>query len=224
MKTIKSQIIICGASLGGTLAAYSSAKEGKDVVLLESTKWIGGQLTSQAVPPDEHPWIEDQGCTRSYREYREKVRDHFRGLDGFSEEVKRERFFCPGASEVSFVAHPPRLALSILKEMLSPFVKAGNLKVYTEAKLVECITEGDDILGVVYEIDGEKVRFEGEYYLDGTDIGDLIKMSGAEYRVGAESREETGEVDAPLVADPEDMQAYIYSRALRHLRIYADAV
>ena len=71
MKTIKSQIIICGASLGGTLAAYSSAKDGKDVVLLEGTKWIGGQLTSQAVPPDEHPWIEDQGCTKAYREYRE---------------------------------------------------------------------------------------------------------------------------------------------------------
>ena len=65
MKTVKSQIIICGASLGGTLAAYSAAGEGKNVVLLEGTKWIGGQLTSQAVPPDEHPWIEDQGCTKT---------------------------------------------------------------------------------------------------------------------------------------------------------------
>ena len=65
MKIIKSQIIICGASLGGTLAAYSAAKNGKSVVLLEKTEWIGGQLTSQAVPPDEHPWIEDQGCTRT---------------------------------------------------------------------------------------------------------------------------------------------------------------
>jgi hypothetical protein len=218
MKTVKSQIIICGASLGGTLAAYSSAKEGKDVVLLESTKWIGGQLTSQAVPPDEHPWIEDQGCTKTYREYREKVRDHFRALDGFSEEVKKERFFCPGASEVSFVAHPPKLALSILKEMLAPYVTAGNLKIYTEAKLLECITEGDDILGVIYEISGEQIRFEGEYYLDGTDIGDLIKLSGAEYRVGAESREETGEVDAPVVADPEDMQAYIYTACIENRR------
>ena len=69
MKKMKSQVIICGASLGGTLAAYSAAREGKNVVLLESTKWIGGQLTSQAVPPDEHPWIEDQGATQSYREY-----------------------------------------------------------------------------------------------------------------------------------------------------------
>ena len=94
MKTVKSQVIICGASLGGTLAAYSAAGEGKNVVLLESTKWIGGQLTSQAVPPDEHPWIEDQGCTKTYRAYREKVRDHYRHLEGFSQAVKDEKFFC----------------------------------------------------------------------------------------------------------------------------------
>ena len=218
MKTVKSQVIICGASLGGTLAAYSAAGEGKNVVLLESTKWIGGQLTSQAVPPDEHPWIEDQGCTQTYRAYREKVRDHYRNLEGFSQAVKDEKFFCPGASEVSFVAHPPKLALSILEDMLAPFVAAGNLKIYTEATFLECLTDGDDITGVIYEISGEKVKFEGAYYLDGTDIGDLIKKSGAEYRVGAESREETGEEDAPLVADPEDMQAYIYTACIENRR------
>ena len=29
------------------------------VILTEETRWIGGQLTNQAVPPDEHPWIEE---------------------------------------------------------------------------------------------------------------------------------------------------------------------
>lgn len=218
MKKIKSQVIICGASLGGTLAAYSAANEGKRVVLLESTKWIGGQLTSQAVPPDEHPWIEDQGCTRTYREYREKVRAHFCNLEGFSQEVKESKRFCPGNSEVSWIAHPPKLALSILEGMLAPFVKAGNLQIFTEVKFLECLTNGDDIVGVIYEINGEKVQFEGDYYLDGTDIGDLIQKSGTEYRVGAESREETGEVDAPLVGDPEDMQAFIYSACIENRR------
>ena len=35
-------------------------------LLTEETDWIGGQLTSQAVPPDEHPWIESFGCTAAY--------------------------------------------------------------------------------------------------------------------------------------------------------------
>ena len=101
MKNIKAQVIICGASLGGTIAAVSAAKEGKKVVLLEKTKWIGGQLTSQAVPPDEHMWIEEQGCTRSYQEYRTKVRNYYRNLDGYSEEIKN-RYFNEGYTTVLY--------------------------------------------------------------------------------------------------------------------------
>ena len=123
MKTINADIIICGASLGGTLAAYSAVREGKRAVLLEKTKWIGGQLTSQAVPPDEHIWIEKQGCTRSYSEYRKSVREYFRNLDGYSEDIKKEEWFCPAFSEVSFLAHPPKLAHKLLSDMLKPYVK-----------------------------------------------------------------------------------------------------
>ena len=218
MKKFNAQVIICGASLGGTIAAISAAKEGKKVILLEKTKWIGGQLTSQAVPPDEHMWIEEQGCTRSYQEYRTKVRSYYRNLEGYSQEVKDREHFCPGASEVSWIAHPPRLALSILNDMVAPYVENGSLTIYTEATLKDCITEEDEIKGVVYTIEGEDVLFTGEYYLDGTDIGDLICISGTEYRVGAESRYETGEEDAPEVGDSEDMQSFIYSACIENRR------
>lgn len=214
MKVINAQVIVCGASLGGTLAAYSAAREGRRVVLLEKTAWIGGQLTSQAVPPDEHPWIEKQGCTRSYREYRNRVRDYYRNLEGFSEDIKKEQWFCPAFSEVSFLAHPPKLAHTLLCDMLKPYIDSGLLTVFVNAELKECITEDDEIKGVIYSIDGEDVKLIGDYYLDGTDIGDLICLSGAEYRVGAESRAETGEPDAPEVADPEDMQAYVYTACI----------
>lgn len=216
MKVINAQVIICGAGLGGTLAAYSAAREGKKVVLLEGTSWIGGQLTSQAVPPDEHLWIEEQGCTRSYRDYRNTVRNYYRNLEGYSEDVKKQEFFCPGDSEVSLVAHPPKLALSILTGMLQPYIDNGTLTVFVNAELKECLTEDDEIKGVIYLIDGEEVKLEGDYYLDGTDIGDLICLSGAEYRVGAESRSETGEDDAPEVGDPSDMQSFIYSACIEN--------
>ena len=42
----------------------------------EPTDWIGGQLTSQAVPPDEHPWIETHVCTATYRGLRDGIRAH----------------------------------------------------------------------------------------------------------------------------------------------------
>ena len=36
----------------------------RSVVLTEEYDWLGGQLTSQAVPPDEHSWVEQFGVTR----------------------------------------------------------------------------------------------------------------------------------------------------------------
>jgi NADPH-dependent 2,4-dienoyl-CoA reductase/sulfur reductase-like enzyme len=67
IKNISADMVIFGGSLGGTLGAYSAAKSGKITILFEETDWIGGQLTSQAFPPDEHQWIEETGCTASYR-------------------------------------------------------------------------------------------------------------------------------------------------------------
>ena len=56
-------LVIAGGGLGGVAAALAAAAAGLRVVLTEETDWIGGQLTSQAVPPDEHPWIETIGGT-----------------------------------------------------------------------------------------------------------------------------------------------------------------
>jgi hypothetical protein len=46
--------------------------------LTEETAWVGGQLTSQAVPPDEYPWIEEFGATARYRELRKGIREYYR--------------------------------------------------------------------------------------------------------------------------------------------------
>lgn len=198
-------IVVCGASLGGTIAAYAAAKQGKKVVLLEESDRVGGQLTSQAVPPDEHKWIETQGCTASYRAYRNAVRDSYRADPSYSDDVKRLDAFCPADSEVSYVSHPPRLARKILEQMLAPYLESGLLTVYTGAKFVGCQT-GDKVHSVTYIVDGNKITFIGKYFLDGTDTGELVAASGVEYVTGAESKAVTGETHAPDIANPQDMQ------------------
>ncbi|MGZ3778397.1 MAG: FAD-dependent oxidoreductase, partial [Mucilaginibacter sp.] len=64
---ISADLVIAGSSLGGCAAALSALKNGLRVILTEETDWIGGQLTSQGVPPDEHQWIETHGSTKTYR-------------------------------------------------------------------------------------------------------------------------------------------------------------
>ncbi len=92
MEKITVEIAVYGGSLGGVLAAYSAAKAGRKTALFSQTEWIGGQLTSQAVPPDEHKWIEETGCTATYRAYRNKVREYYRNHPFIIDELKTKEY------------------------------------------------------------------------------------------------------------------------------------
>src|SRR5690606_20329906 len=75
---MRTQVLVVGGGVGGVAAALAAADAGLRVTLTEPTDWLGGVLTSQAVPPDEHVWIEQFGCTRSYRRLRDEIRHHYR--------------------------------------------------------------------------------------------------------------------------------------------------
>src|SRR5262245_49403947 len=89
-KEARTDVLIVGGSLGGVAAALAAARMGRNVILTEETKWIGGQATTQGVPLDEHPWIENFGCTRSYREFRNGVRDYYRTHYPLTPEARRD--------------------------------------------------------------------------------------------------------------------------------------
>ena len=52
---LAADLVIIGGGLGGCAAALAAARNGLRVIMTEETDWIGGQLTAQAVPPDENP-------------------------------------------------------------------------------------------------------------------------------------------------------------------------
>ena len=73
-RTIKADLVIIGGGTGGCATALGALRNGLTVIMTEETDWIGGQLTQQGVPADEHKWINDFGATALYREFRKKVR------------------------------------------------------------------------------------------------------------------------------------------------------
>ena len=79
-KELSVDFVVIGGGLGGCAAALSALQFGLTVVMTEETDWIGGQLTSQGVPPDEHQWIEEFGCTQTYRDLRNAIRSHYKKL------------------------------------------------------------------------------------------------------------------------------------------------
>ena len=75
VEEMKADIVVVGGGMGGCATALAACRNGMNVILTEETDWIGGQVSQQGVPPDEHKWIESGGATASYRMYRNKIRD-----------------------------------------------------------------------------------------------------------------------------------------------------
>src|SRR5689334_18247838 len=121
MEVIRADVAIIGGGLGGCAAALAAARLGRRVVLTEETCWLGGQLTNQAVPPDEHPWIEAYGANRSYRALRDGIRQYYRRNVPLSETARALGALNPGNGWVSRLCHDPRIAVAVLQEMLSPY-------------------------------------------------------------------------------------------------------
>lgn len=219
MREMECDVLIVGGSTGGCAAALAACNMGLRVILAEETDWIGGQLTAQAVPPDEHPWIEQFGCTRSYRNYRDAVRAHYRSRRPLLSRHRQDPNLNPGGGWVSRLCHEPVVGWQVLNDMLSPFVANGQLKlllgyVPTEADVhddrVECVTLVS--LGMRSEI-----NVFAPYVLDASELGDMLRLTGTEYLVGAEGQERFDEPHAPIGGDqPQNVQGVTWVFAMAH--------
>src|SRR5215217_5964867 len=112
-------------------------------MLTEETDWIGGQLTVQAVPPDEHPWIEELGCTASYRRLRNGIRDFYKRNYPLTAGARALEHLNPGGGLVSRLCHEPRVALAVLEGMLAPYRSGRRLRVLLRHRPVAAACEGD---------------------------------------------------------------------------------
>ena len=213
---MKADVLIVGGGTGGCAAALAAARCGLEVVLVEETSWIGGQFTAQGVPPDEHGWIERFGCTASYRRLRDDIRDYYRRYYPLTAAARATDWLNPGNGWVSPLCHEPKVAQTVLRGMLAPFVSAGRLRILDRSRCVALDVNGDWIRGATVEGESRSGTIEAHWFIDATELGDLLPMSRAEFVTGAESRGETGEPSAPLEAQPGNVQAFSWCFAMEH--------
>lgn len=216
-RELRADVAVIGGGLGGVAAALAAAENGRQVVLAEDSNWVGGQLTSQAVPPDEHPWIEQFGCTASYRRLRDSLREHYRRWYPLTPAARADPYLNPGQAVVSTICVEPRTGVAALTAMLAPHRTAGRIRVLTGHRPEAVTVDGDRITSVAVRGPGETVTVAARYVLDATETGALLPMCGAEHVTGAESREQTGEPHARPMAEPLNMQAISWCFALEHL-------
>jgi hypothetical protein len=203
-------ILIIGGGTGGTAAALAAARAGRRVLLSEESDWVGGQLTAQAVPPDENPWIETFGGTRSYRAFREGVRDYYLRFYPLTPTARANPLLNPGDGFVSRLCHEPRVALAVLESALAPYVSNGLVTLLLRHVPIAAQTQGDTVQSVTLRSleTGMEREYAAPFILDATETGALLALAGVEYVIGAESQAETGEAHAVEgSAQPQNQQS-----------------
>ena len=210
IKELQTSILVVGGGLGGCAAALSAASNGLKVILTEESDWIGGQLTSQATPPDEHGWIEEFGCTQSYRQMRDAVREFYKTNYPLTERARSNPVLNPGNGWVSPLCAEPVVFLKILGNILAEYVERGNLQILTKHYPFAAVLKGDNVLAVSLKNlqNGEETTISARYFIDATELSELLPLTKTEFVTGAESMAETGEPSAKDKPEPNNSQAF----------------
>lgn len=209
-RTLEADLVIIGGGTGGCATALGALRNGLTVIMTEETDWIGGQLTQQGVPPDEHKWINDFGATALYRVFRKKVREYYRNNYPIKPALAENERFNPGNASVSEISHEPKISLRVLETMFDPYISAGKLVLLKETVALDASTKGNRVQSVRIKNlrSGEIKNLVAPFFADATELGDLLPMTGTEYVTGAEAKSDTGELHASEKADPTNNQAF----------------
>lgn len=216
---LDADVVILGGGTGGCAAALAALRNGMKVIMTEETDWIGGQMTAQGVPPDEHRWIEQTGCTASYRAYRDGVREYYRRHYPLSEQARGVRYLNPGLGSVSRLCHEPKVGVAVLRNMLAPYISGGKLRLLLHHIPTKADVDGARVKAVTVKDkwNGDERVLLAPYFLDATELGDLLPLTKTEYVTGFESKGVTGEFHAPDEAQPDNMQAITWCFAMDYL-------
>jgi hypothetical protein len=197
-------IVVVGGSFGGCAAALAAASSGRSICLLEASDWLGGQYSAQGVTrPDETTYTPTVGSTATYRAFQHNVRAFYRNNYRLSAAGAAQPSFDPGGDYPGFSAEP-LVAHQILLQQLQAL---PNVHVRFGYRVTSAAAAGDTIQSVTAtDGQGTQTTFSATCFLDATDLGDLLPLAGVEFVIGAESKAQTNEPNAPDTAHPEWIQ------------------
>ncbi len=101
----------------------------------------------------------------------------------------------PGNGDVSRLCYEPRVTVCVLTEMLAPYINSGRLKLLLYYRVKEADVDGNWVktVRVTNRQTGITRVLSAPYFVDATELGDLLPLTKTEYRTGTESKSQTEE-------------------------------
>lgn len=179
-------VIVAGGGTGGSAAAIQAARLGANVLLLEETDWLGGQMSAAGVTAmdESGPYgmriVRERGI---YREFHESMAAYYYTLN--KDPFRGDRSFEQPNSNAGY---EPNISRAGLYAMIAGARNNAKLDVSLRSRVVEVSKSGNTISGATIEVasgDGAKRKqIHAKIVIDATEYGDVIPLTGARYRVG----------------------------------------
>ncbi len=186
----KFDLVVVGGGIAGTCSAISGARSGLKVALIQDRPVLGGNNSSE---------------TRVHLGGRTMLAP-YPALGGVVRELSPARRGNAG---------PPERYED--QKKLDVVAAEKNISLFLSTHVSEVETDGKKIVAVIGRNirSGKRLRFSGRVFADCTGDGTVGFLAGADYRMGREGKDETGEDLAPPKADKMTMGSSVqwYSKA-----------
>jgi hypothetical protein len=182
--SINTDVLVYGSSLGGASSAITLGESDIKTILISENSNIGGQAVDaglSAFDESRRPW-ENNGIYKDIKTF-----------------IQTKYNLPPGTSLGNAVVG----SLSALPSDIDAFFRQRittnkNISLLQNNEIVEISKSNSSYLYAIVKDKqtGKKLKINFKYILDGTQTGKLYTIAGANYSVGIDSKESTGELSA----------------------------
>lgn len=177
-------VLVIGGGASGISAAVQSARMGVRTMVAEETHWIGGMLTSAGVSCVDGNYNLRSGL---FGEFADSLACRYGGWDALK------------TGWVSNINFEPEVGQEILTNIAASCGDA--LEICRHTRMVDVKRSGQSWEVTLENVFGRSYKVMADVLIDGTELGDVAKACGVEYRIGMEASSETGESIAPEKAN-----------------------
>jgi hypothetical protein len=219
IQSIKTDLLIVGATESGWAAAIQAARQGVDsIVIVHDGEWFGGQYTEQALAcVDENKGVGKVGWGVDWHPMKRSFHRSglFRELMDRIEEFNAAKYGSPmpGKPYHGPSTFRPAEAESVFQKMIQPYLDSGQVRVFwkrypvaasvdrpdsTNPRLVALTFAGIDL--ATGKTGESNLLVRAQLTIDASDWGDAIQVSGAAFECGPDPISRYGEPSAPKVS------------------------
>lgn len=177
-------VLVVGGGASGISAGVQSARMGVNTMVVEETSWVGGMLTSAGVSCIDGNYRMQSGI---FGEFADSLASRYGGWDALR---------TGWVSNINFEPHVGQEILTNIAASCGDFLQVRRETIMTD------VAKKDGLwVAGLRNAKGKRYKVTADILIDGTELGDVARKCGVEYRIGMEASSETGESIAPAEAN-----------------------